>query len=90
MVMDPLGAAIVLSFSEQIPIVLMEFVLTGSTSGNSDLALLFSNDTFLPDTLLIITQAKISARPGEDPLINIQSPTAYIQSGFSVPPIQPT
>jgi inosine-uridine nucleoside N-ribohydrolase len=88
MVLDPLGAAIVLSFSEQIPIVLMEFVLTGSTSGNSDLALLFSNDTFLPDTLLIITQAKISARPGEDPLINIQSPTAYIQSGFSVPLIQ--
>lgn len=66
-VMDPLAAAIVLSFSDTVRIVLMDFELTRQTTSDSDLVILFNSETFLPDTLPFFVQAKEQARPTEGP-----------------------
>ena len=65
MISDPLAATIVLSFSDKIKIVLMEFQLTIQTT--TEKPILFNETTFAPDTLEFFKQAKATARPTEGP-----------------------
>lgn len=70
MVMDPLAATIVLSFSSSVDITLMEFQLTRQTNGDptkNPKALVFNDETFAPGTLPFFREAKKSARKTEGP-----------------------
>lgn len=67
MVMDPLAAAIVLSFSDRVSIVLMQAGLTFTTSFKSETAILFTPDHLPNNTLPFFVQVKQQGQPTEGP-----------------------
>jgi len=67
MVMDPLAAAIVLSFSNKVSIVLMQAGLTFTTSFKSDTAILFTPNLLSHNTLPFFVQVKQQGQPTEGP-----------------------
>jgi inosine-uridine nucleoside N-ribohydrolase len=67
-VMDPLAAAILLSFSHQVQLVYMEIGLTLSTTMNPERRILFNPDTMHSNsTLPFFLESKMMARPEEGP-----------------------